>query len=145
MRWVEFILGGKIDHTEPPSVIFTLWPPACPSEGVWMWADWKPLTFCSHLSSQWTGTRLDCFGMSGCDLYLEKESEGDRRRDKETARCLILPALFSAVRLGRRRVCRRSRGPTRCTDSSARLSLAARCWPHGAFTGQRVDTDEDYI
>lgn len=55
--------------------------------------------------------------MSGCDLYLEKRA---RETDGEikTGRGLILPALFSGVRLRRPRVCQRSRRAGRCTDSS---------------------------
>lgn len=101
--------------------------------------------------------------MSGCDLYLEKRArEGDRRRDKETGRGLILPALFSGVRLRRPRVCQRSRRARRCTDSSLHagrllftkkkaalvfhwLLIVTRLQHHGAFTGQRDDSNEDYI
>lgn len=93
----------------------------------------------------------------------KRERERDRRRDKEAGRCLILPALFSGVTLRRLRVCQRSRRAWRCTDSrlhagsllftekkkaalfSHWLLVVARLWHRGAFTGQRVDTDGDYI
>lgn len=102
--------------------------------------------------------------MSGCDLYLEKRA---RETDGEikTGRGPILPALFSGVRLRRPRVCQRSRRAGRCTDSSLHagrllftkkekkkrallfhwLLVVARLRHHGAFTGQRDDSDGDYI
>lgn len=101
--------------------------------------------------------------MSGCDLYLEKRA---RETDGEikTGRGLILPALFSGVSLRRPRVCQRSRRAGRCTDSSLHagrllfrkkkkerallfhwLLLVTRLRHRGAFTGQRDDSDGDYI
>lgn len=95
-------------------------------------------------------------------IWKRERRERDRQRDKETGRCLILPALFSGMRLRRLGVCRRSRRASRCTDSSLHagsllftkkkaalffhwLLVVGRLWHHGAFTGQRVDTNEDYI
>lgn len=83
----------------------------------------------------------------------------------KTGRGLILPALFSGVRLRRPRVCQRSRRAGRCTDSSLHagrllftkekkkkrallfhwLPVVTRLRQHGAFTGLRDDSDEDYI
>lgn len=129
-----------------------------------MWVDWKQLTFCSHLSSKWTGTRLDCFGMSGCDLYLEKrarETDGEIKRQEEAWSFLHYLAAWD---FGGLECVRDLTGPGDALIAACMLEgfcwrrrkkeaallfhwllVVTRLWHHGAFTGQRDDSDGDYI
>lgn len=87
LTWAEGLTPSytaqQDDRLHHVALSSTLWPLAHSTEGVWMWVDWKLLTFCSHLSRRWTGTELDCFCMSGCDLYLAKrDRQGDKDRNR---------------------------------------------------------------
>lgn len=77
-------------------------------------------------------------------IWKRERRERDRQRDKETGRCLILPALFSGMRLRRLGVCRRSRRASRCTDSSLHagsLLFTKKKKQHSSFIGCSLSAD----
>lgn len=77
-------------------------------------------------------------------IWKRERRERDRQRDKETGRCLILPALFSGMRLRRLGVCRRSRRASSCTDSSLHagsLLFTKKKKQHSSFIGCSLSAD----